>query len=671
MDVLLAAILLQVITGIAAFVCSKSPRTVTIVGASGTALACLVGMFPTLRVLLGGVPESLRLNWDASHGAFCVGLDMLGAFFLLPVLGLSGLAAAYGSEYMLSHRHQKKSLGASWLFYSAFVAGMQMVVIARTALLFLFTWEVMSISAYFLVTFEHERTEVRRAGWVYLIATHLGVAFLLLAFLLLAHQAGGLEFEAFRQMPAFGAGWASVVFVLGLIGFGAKTGLVPFHVWLPEAHPAAPSHISALMSGVMVKMGVYGMLRLLTFLGQPAPWWGLTLAAFGLLTGLVGVFLALYQRDVKRTLAYSTIENMGLICLALGTGVWAWASDLPAIAVLAIAAALLHVWNHALMKSLLFFGAGSVLHATGTKDIEKLGGIAQRMPRTAFGMIVGCVAIAALPPLNGFVSKWLIYLSLVRTALSTSGVGSLVALLAVGLVALIGGLTVMAFVRVCGIALLGSPRSETAEYAKESSQWLWGPMGILVVLCLIVAVIPQTIVALVMPIVGQLVGEQVVRSWLNVESTYAPLQILGCLNAWTASAILAALVLLLARSRSVARAETRTWGCGYIRPTSRMQYTGQSFAEMATNRLLPRFLRPRTRKTIPQGLFPGPSEFNSKCPDPVSENVYEPLFRDLADRFSRLRILQQGKAHIYLLYIALAVVMALVWVSLRRWWDIS
>jgi hydrogenase-4 component B len=350
-----------------------------------------------------------------------------------------------------------------------------------------------------LVTFEHEKAAVRRAGWVYLIATHLGAAFLFFAFLLLARQAGGLEFEAFRRMPAFGADWSGAIFVLALVGFGAKAGFVPFHVWLPEAHPAAPSHVSALMSGVMIKMGLYGLLRLLTFLGRPAPWWGLTLAAFGLLTGLVGISLALYQRDVKRTLAYSSIENMGLIGLALGVGVWGWASDLPAVAVLATAAALLHVWNHSLMKSMMFFGAGSVLHATGTKDIEQLGGLTQRMPWTALAMIVGCVAIAALPPLNGFVSEWLIYLSLVKSALVTSGVGSLIALLAVGLVALIGGLTAITFVRLCGVALLGSPRSEAAERAHESSPWLWGPMLVLVVLCLAVATIPRTVVSMLMP----------------------------------------------------------------------------------------------------------------------------------------------------------------------------
>jgi formate hydrogenlyase subunit 3/multisubunit Na+/H+ antiporter MnhD subunit len=669
MDVLLAAVALEAFAGIAALACSKRPTMATACVVGGTLLTCFVGMVPTVQVFLSGAPESLHLTWDATHGAFSVGLDRLSAFFLLPVLGLSGLAAVYGANYMLSYRH-KRSLASQWFFFSAFVDSMIIVVIARATLLFLFAWEVMSISAYFLVTFEHEKANVRRAGWIYLIATHLGVGFLLLAFMLLAGEAGGLEFDAYRRMTIASTGLAGAVFVLAFVGFGAKAGFVPFHVWLPEAHPAAPSHVSALMSGVMIKMGLYGMLRVMTFLGRPAPWWGLTLAAFGLLTAAIGVSLALHQRDVKRSLAYSSIENMGLIGLALGIGLWGSASDQPAIAALGFGAALLHVWNHALMKSVMFFGAGSILHGTGTTDIEKLGGLAQKMPRTALGLIIGCVAIAALPPMNGFVSEWLIYMSLVKSAFVTRGVGSLTALLAVGLVALTGGLAVITFVRLFGVALLGSPRSEAAKHAHESSLWLWGPMHVLVVLCLVMAVAPQMIVALLMPVVGQLLGGQAIETWLNLGSTVAPLQFMGWFNAGAATAIAMALILFLARLRKAAQSKSPTWGCGYARPTARMQYTGQSFAEMATRRVLPRFLRPHAMRKAPQGLFPSMSEFDSRSPDPISEKIYEPFFRELADRFARLRILQQGKVHIYVLYIALSVLMALAWVSLRPWWGV-
>jgi hydrogenase-4 component B len=670
MDVLLAAILLQLLAGTAALLSSKWPRAATVLGAGGAALGCLLGLAPTLRVLLGGPPESLRLPWDASHGAFCVAVDPLGAFLLLPVLGLSALAAVYGGDYLLAYRREK-SLGGPWFFFNAFVAGMVLVVVARTAFLFLVAWEVMSVSAYFLVTFEQEKAEVRKAGWVYLVATHLGVAFLFLAFVLLGRNAGSLEFEAFGRMPALAASSSGVIFVLALIGFGAKAGFVPFHVWLPDAHPAAPSHVSALMSGVMIKMGLYGLLRVLTFLGPPAPWWGLTLVGLGLLTGLVGVALALSQRDVKRVLAYSSIENMGLIGLALGLGLWGQASGHGVVAVLGTAAGLLHVWNHALMKGLMFLGAGSVLHGTGTKDMEKLGGLMKRMPWTAAAMMFGAVAVAALPPLNGFVSEWLMYLGLIESGMATGGDRSLTALFAVGLLALIGALAAVAFVRLTGIVLLGSPRSEAARHAQESSPWMLGPMLVLVVLCLTVAVIPQAVARSFSEVLAQVLGPDAGRTLLDLEASDAPLHVLGGINAVLLVAITAGTALFLAGSRRTGQAEGPTWGCGYIRPTERMQYTGRSFAEMLAEHLLPRFLRPHTKRQAPRGLFPSRSDFAAATPDPVSEKVYEPFFRRWADRFARLRILQQGQLHVYLVYILLVVVLALTWVSVRTWWTAS
>jgi formate hydrogenlyase subunit 3/multisubunit Na+/H+ antiporter MnhD subunit len=670
MDVLLVAISLQLLAGTTALLFSKWPRVATALGAGGALLGCLVGLAPTVRVLLGRTPDSLQFAWDASHGAFCVEVDALSAFFLLPVLGLSALAAVYGSDYLLSYRHEK-SLGSSWLFFNVFVAGMVMVVVARTALLFLVAWEVMSLGAYCLVTFEHEKAEVRKAGWVYLIATHLGVAFLFLAFVLLGRHFGSLEFKAFRTLPALGAGWSGLIFVLALVGFGAKAGFVPFHVWLPEAHPAAPSHVSALMSGVMIKMGLYGMLRVLTFLGRPAPWWGLTLVGLGLLTGLVGIALALQQRDVKRVLAYSSIENMGLIGLALGVGLWGWASNLPAVAALGVTAALLHVWNHALMKGLMFFVAGSILHGTGTKDMEKLGGLMKRMPWTANAMMVGAVAIAALPPMNGFVSEWLMYLSLIKCGFVNNDSRSLMALFGAGFLALIGSLAAVAFVRLTGIVLLGSPRSEAARHAHESSPWLLGPLMVLVVLCLGAAVVPATVTGWLVGSLDQILGPEADQALAGLELSEAPLSMVGNINAWTLSSVAVVALVLRALSRNAAWSQGPTWGCGYVKPTGRMQYTGRSFAEMIAEHLLPRFLRLHTMKQAPRGLFPSKSAFGSECPDPVTEKVFQPFFRSWAERFSRLRILQQGKVHVYLVYIMLMVVLALAWVSLRTWWDAS
>lgn len=670
MEVMLAAVVILVLSGTVALLASKWPRTATALGAGGAVLGCLVGLVPTLQILSGATAQSLRLAWDASHGAFSVSIDPLSAFFLLPVFGLSALAAVYGGNYLLAYR-QKKSLGAPWFFFSLFVAGMAMVVIARTALLFLVAWEVMSIAAYCLVTFEHENPDVRKAGWIYLVATHLGVAFLFLAFLLLGRNAGGLEFEAFRTMPPLETRSAGLIFVLAVVGFGAKAGFVPFHVWLPEAHPAAPSHVSALMSGVMIKMGLYGLLRVVTFLGQPALWWGPTLAGLGLLTGLIGIALALQQRDVKRVLAYSSIENMGLIGLAFGIGLWGFASQLPLVAALGFTAGLLHIWNHALMKGLMFFAAGSVLHATHSKDMEQLGGLMKRMPWTGGSMLAGAVAIAALPPLNGFVSEWLMYLGLLKCGFATHGGRSLPAFFGVGLLALIGSLAAVAFVRLTGIVLLGSPRSDAAAHAHESSPWMLGPMVLLVFLCLGAAVFPQSVTGWMAGTLDQVLGRDAWYTLVESEQSEVPLAVVGNVSAAALIAMAAGMVGLLAWSRRAVPGQGATWGCGYVMPTVRMQYTGRSFAEMIAEQLLPHFLRPHTALRAPRGLFPAPSEFRSDSPDPVSEKVYEPFFRRTAERFSRLRILQQGKVHVYLVYILLVVVMALAWVSLRTWWTVS
>jgi formate hydrogenlyase subunit 3/multisubunit Na+/H+ antiporter MnhD subunit len=672
MDVLLSAVLILVLAGLGALACAKSPRLATLVGAGGAGLACLLGLVPTLRILCGGAAESLQLGWDASHGAFLVAIDALSAFFLLPVLGLSALAAVYGGPYLFAYRHEK-SLGAPWFFFNLFVAGMVMVLVARTALLFLMAWEVMSLAAYFLVTFEHEKAEARYAGWVYMIATHLGGAFLLLTFVLLGWHAdnASLTFEAFRSMPTLDPAWTGVLFVLALVGFGAKAGFVPFHVWLPEAHAAAPSHVSALMSGVMIKMGLYGLLRVLTFLGPPEPWWGSTLAILGLLTALIGISLALQQRDIKRVLAYSSIENMGLIGLALGIGLIGLARDKPALAVLGITAALLHAWNHSLMKGLMFFGAGSVAHASGTRDMEKLGGLMKRMPWTGAAMLFGAVALAALPPLNGFLGKWLMYLSLMQTGFASADVHGLAAQLAVGVLALIGGMAALTFLRLIGIVLLGAPRSDAAQQAHEAPLGILGPMFVLVTLSVSVAVAPLVAANLFLGVADQVTGWQPGRALRELDAADAPLDTVGNINGWLLLILGAGALMVVAWLRKSVPATGPTWGCGYAAPTVRMQYTGRSFAQMIAEHLLPRFLRPRTSRQPPQGLFPPRSGFAAESPDPVSEGVYVPFFRRWADAFTRLRFLQQGRVNVYLIYVFLTVVLALTWMTVRRWWSVS
>lgn len=663
MEIWLWAIGAQLVAGLVSVVVAKWPRIATIIGAGGAATGCLLALAPTWRVLLGSPPDPLNMQWDATHGALRLGVDALSACFLLPVLVLSALAAIYGAAYLLDYR-RRKSLGPPWLFFNLFVAAMETVLIARSATLFLMAWEVMSLAAYALVTFEHEKPAVRKAGWIYLVATHLGMACLVAMFTLLGSQAGSLDFDLSVGLSAIAPGMAAAAFLLAIAGFGTKAGFVPFHVWLPEAHPVAPSHVSALMSGVMIKMGIYGLLRVVTIVGLPAPWWGAALGAIGLVTAAVGVSLAAQQRHLKRALAYSSIENIGLIALALGVGLWGMASRSPVVATLGVAAALMHVWNHALMKGLMFLAAGSVLHGAATGDIEQLGGLMKRMPWTARAMTLGAVGMAGLPPLNGFISEYLICLGVANTALAATDGPGLAAMLTLGALAWIGSLAALAFVRLIGVALLGSPRGDAAGHAHESPAMLVGPQVVLVLLCLAVAIWPHQAARLLSPAIGQILGAAAGETLFSAEAL-APLSKLATINIATLASIGAVAMGLMFAGRQARRAKRGTWGCAYPRPSSRMQYTGSSFAAYAADRLLPRPLQSRVKRTDVRGLFPEPAEFASRCPDVLEENVYEPLFHRVADLFSRLRFLQQGSIRVYLVYMLLAVVAALAWVQLR------
>jgi formate hydrogenlyase subunit 3/multisubunit Na+/H+ antiporter MnhD subunit len=663
MTVLLWSLIVLLLSGVDSLLLSRAPKSASIVGVLGSSLGCAIAVPTALRALIHGGLQSESFAWDSIHGPFVIGIDSLSAFFLLPVLALSCLAAIYGFEYLREHRHQAK-LGGAWFFYCLFVAGMILVLLARTTVLFLIAWEVMSVAAFALVTFEHEKEDVRRAGWIYLIAAHIGVAALLAAFLTLGSKAGSLDFAAFAHLDTLTTSSANVVFIFALIGFGTKAGLVPLHVWLPEAHPAAPSHVSALMSGVMIKMGIYGLLRFVSFLGDPAGWWGVCLAALGLLSGLIGIALALSQRDFKRALAYSSIENIGLIVFSLGLGLWGISEHQTSIAVLGLTAALLHVWNHSAMKGLLFLAAGSVLHGTGTKDFERLGGLMKRLPWTSTVILVGSVAISALPPLNGFVSEWLMYLGLMKCGLIETGLIGLACLLSVSVLAIVGTLAVITFGRIVGVALFGSPRSDHTDHAHEASIWMLGPMTVLAVICVGLGTAPQVACQLITGVVQQVGGTSAAPAGYDALNHDAPLTTIGHMNLGLWIAVLSVFGLLTLRVRQ--RTRVSTWGCGYVSPNARMQYTSSSFVELMAN-LLPRPLRPRVRFRHFKGLFPARSTFQSESPDPVRRSVYEPLFARLANRCAKLRVLQQGQTYLYLAYIIVTVVLALAWSSAWHW----
>ncbi len=629
--------------------CSRRPAVATWIGAGGAVVGSALALIPAWAALRGAAVVC-RHGWSVPGGSFYLEIDALSAFFLLPILGLSAVAAVYGARYLKPYA-KTRNLGASWFFYNLLVAGMAMVVVARNAVLFLVSWEVMAVASFFLVTFEHHEPAVRKAGWTYLVATHLGTVFLFVLFLLLGKDS--LDFDGFTAGATPG-----LLFLLALVGFGTKAGFFPFHVWLPEAHPAAPSHVSAVMSGVMIKTGIYGLLRVLLYLGPPPVWWGGLLIAVGVTSGVLGVLFALAQHDLKRLLAYHSVENIGIIALGLGTGMVSLSVHQPFLAVVGFAGGLLHVVNHALFKGLLFLGAGSVAHGAHTREIDHLGGLLKRMPWTGTTFLVGAAAICGLPPLNGFVSEFLIYLG-AYDGVRAGGPSTITGVAVIGGLALIGGLAAACFVKAFGIVFLGEPRTTPAAQAHESSVAMIAPMVILAAGCLAIGLGGPLLMPLMAPVVTRLTG-------LPDALVLPPLAHAGGLLAHVslaAAALILTTLLIAGLRRALLRGRdvrtTGTWGCGYPEPTARMQYTASSFAQPITG-LFNSLLRTRTDAEPLEGFFPPPASLHSHTDD-LAQRFYRPLFRAVDRAATHLRVLQNGMVNMYILYIALTLAALLIW----------
>jgi formate hydrogenlyase subunit 3/multisubunit Na+/H+ antiporter MnhD subunit len=643
----------------AALLLSRTDQKFSWLGACTVVVAAIAGCIPAIQVLLGGATEQFHFPWPVPYGEFFIELDPLSAWFLLPTLLLSALCAIYGVGYLRSWQG-KRSLGPVWFFYGLLVLGMVLVLLARNAVLFLFAWELMAVASFFLVTFEHERASVRKAGWIYFVATHLGTAFLLAFFLLLARETGSMDFNVWVKQGIHTQGLAGILFLLAVVGFGTKAGFMPFHVWLPEAHPAAPSHVSALMSGVMIKTGIYGLLRAFTFLGAPPLWWGWGLIAIGLTSGVLGVLFALAQHDLKRLLAYHSVENIGIMALGLGVGLLGMNTGSSVLIVLGFGGALLHVLNHALFKGLLFLGAGAVLHGTKTLEIDHLGGLLKRMPWTAAIFLIGAVAISGLPPLNGFVSEFLIFFGAFKGGILFGGAiaASLLALIA-GL-ALIGGLAVACFTKAFGIVFLGEPRNEHVARAQEAGWTMRLPMLALATGCVLIGLLAPVVVESLQTVLESFTRLEPVAVSENLATVASPLTFV--LIGTGAFLFLLLSLILLRRGLLTGRRveQSTTWGCGYAQPTSRIQYTASSFAQPLTDLFKP-LLGTRKRILKPQGIFPPEAALETMTPDISNEEMYRPMFERAEAWLSRLRWLQHGNVQLYVLYIAATLIVLLVW----------
>lgn len=641
---------------------SHARAATTIIYAAALVLCAAAATLAIIALARGGEAASLvlplGLPWIGAHFA----LDPLAALFLA-VVNVGGAAA---SLYALGYGAHEEEPHRVLPFYPAFLAGMNLVVLADDAFSYLLSWEFMSLASWALVIAHHRDPENRRAGFVYLIMASLGTLALLLALGLLTGADGNYSFEAIRhgvRTPQT----AAMVLLLVLIGAGSKAGLVPLHAWLPLAHPAAPSHVSALMSGVMTKVAIYAFIRIVFDLtGASLPWWsGAVLLAVGSLSAVLGVLQALLQDDTKRLLAYSTIENIGIIFIGLGLALAFRADGMTAAAALAMTAALLHVINHSLFKGLLFFGAGAVLTATGERNMDRLGGLIHRMPATSLLFLIGCMAISALPPLNGFVSEWLTFQAILLSPDLPQWALKVMVPATGGLLALAAALAGAAFVKTFGITFLGRPRSPEAAAAKEVDRASLAAMALLASLCLIAGLLPGFIMDATRPITRQLAGaalpQQASLPWLTIvpsaesASSYNGLLVFLFI---TISALLAVWAIHRFASHAIRRAPA--WDCGFPDASPLTQYSGSSFAQP-----IRRVFLARTPATQEQVLMPAPGElraarFTLTVADPVWDWLYQPVADAVVALAIQLNKLQFLTIRSYLSLVFLSLILLLL-----------
>jgi hydrogenase-4 component B len=640
---------------------ARSGAATRVVYAASMVIAAISLVAAAAHLLSHAEPLRLTLPlgvpWLGAH--FC--LDALSAFFLVVV----DLGAVSASLFALGYGEHETEPQRVLPFYAAFLAGMTLVVLADDAFTFLFSWEFMSLTSWALVMSHDRVPDNVRAGYVYLVMASFGTLALLLTFGLLAGPDGLYTFAQMRA-PHPSAMLGSLAILLALVGAGSKAGIVPLHVWLPLAHPAAPSHVSALMSGVMTKIAIYGFVRIAFDLaGSPAWWWSIVVLAIAGITTVMGVLYALMQHDLKRLLAYHTVENIGIILIGLGLALAFKAHGMAFAAALAFTAALLHVFNHSLFKSLLFFGAGAVLTATGERDMEHLGGLIRGMPQTAFVFLIGCAAISALPPLNGFVSEWLTFQAiLLSPQLPSWGLKFLVP--AVGaLLALSAALAAACFVKAYGVTFLGRPRTRAAEVATETDRFSLAAMFLLAALCLLAGILPGLFVDALAPVSEQVIGErmpvQIGVQWLSIvpiaasRSSYDGLLVFLFM---VISGTLAAFAIHRFASDRLRRAPA--WDCGYPDASPATQYTAMSFAQPIRRVFGTMVFQARERGEMPPPGDTRPARLEVELHDPVWEILYAPLVTGIGFAANRLNRLQFLTIRQYLTLVFAALVILLL-----------
>jgi len=641
-------------------------------------LCCGLALFGGLLELCASIlslASGAHAHWEIPAGvpflAYGFRLDALSSYFILILSLLAVTISIYSLGYLRAFE-EKKTVGLLGFFYNVLLASLTAVFTASNAFFFLIAWEAMALSSYCLVSFHHREESTRSAGVLYFVMSHAGTGCLLAGFLLLSARVGSLEFSDFASGRAELTGpWQAAIFLLFFAGFGVKAGIIPLHIWLPEAHPVAPSNISALMSGIVIKCGIYGMARVFfEFLGMPPLWAGITVLIVGVVSALLGVLYALMEHDLKRLLAYHSIENIGIILIGFGSAMMFITLGYHRLAALALIAGLYHTMNHAIFKCLLFLGAGSVLHGAHTRNMEEMGGLIGRMPRTAFCFLVGAIAISGLPPLNGFVSEWLTYQALLAGFGTTESLTRVLFPVAGALLALTAALAATCFVKAFGITFLALPRSEKAERARESDSFMVTGMAILAVACVALGLGATLFLPVFDGITARLAGAQVSGDLIAAGGlalsagsarggTVSPA---GLAATFVILSVIPGLLLAVRRSKRK-RVTGPTWDCGLPGLTSENEYTAFAFSK-PLRMIFAALYQPRREIQAEYEVspyYPKAIRFDSEIESPFEERLYVPVQRVVLALARRMRAIQAGSIHAYLAYIFVTLIVLLLY----------
>lgn len=664
----LGIIAAYLVGSVSALILNKKDILCTYASFLSACVASIIGIVFSFSVLFGKNFEfTTTSDLPLTYGFF---VDKLSAFFIL-VISVTAFAVSIYSIGYVREYYGKKNIGYLGFLYNIFILTMILVVSANNVVMFLIVWELMSIISYLLVLFEHEKEEARKAGFIYIVMTHIGTGFIILSFMILAGSSGSFNFNTFNAAAtSLSPGLKDAVFIFALIGFGTKAGIIPFHIWLPYAHPAAPSNVSALMSGVMIKTAIFMLIRVFfDFLGAGVAWWGMLVLILASVSALLGVLYALMEHDMKRLLAYHSVENIGIILIGVGVSMIFMASGHPELAAFGLIAGLYHTINHAVFKSLLFMGAGSIVYATHTRNIEEYGGLIKKMPWTALFFLIGAISISALPPFNGFVSEWLTFQAQLLSINLSDNITKMLILFSGAGLALTSALAAACFVKAFGVSFLALPRSEHAQHSKEVPVTMLIGMGILSLMCIVLGVFPFYFIRIIDSISSSLVGVSII-SMIHADLSIATISAYPATISTTAIALFVFVILplpvimylMLKRTPSP---KYDTWGCGQPISTGRNEYTATAFSK-PFRMWFGGIFRPRREIQTSYSDSPFFKEkviFSSEI-EPIFERyLYDPIAWLVLTVSRFMRIIQTGYLQTYLLYILLTLVISLIYVG--------